>query len=103
MTNTLHACTAAPRFATGPATLDLAGLAELVAADGIAAHHDIVVAAVTASGVAERFPVLAELVIDSTAPPIARERALGRLATVAATQVAPPRPGPTVVWEPRAA
>ena len=94
MTNTLHPTTA---------NFDLARLAELVAAEGIAAHHDAIVAAVTASGVAERFTVLAELVIDSSAPPIARERALGRLATVSATRVAPPRLGPTLVWEPRAA
>jgi len=94
MTNTLHPSTP---------TFDLARIAELVATEGIAAHHAAIVAAVSASGVAERFPVLAELVIDSTAPPVARERALGRLAAVAATRVAPPRPGPTLVWEPRAA
>ena len=78
-------------------------LAELVAVDGIAAHHASVVAAIRASGLASRFPVLTDLVVDATAPPVARERALGRLAGVAPSRVLPVRRGVTTVWQSHAA
>jgi len=107
-----HRCTLLKQFLTlilmtnallSAAALSLSLLAEIVADDGIAAHHDALVASVAASGVAERFPVLAHLVVDATAPPVARERALGRLAAVAGTKVGPPRTGSTFVWAPQAA
>lgn len=84
-------------------TNPFADLAVRVAADGIAAHHDAVVAAVAATDIAARFPVLTDLVVDSTAPPVARERALGRLAAVATTQIAPARTAPTAIWHAHAA
>ena len=90
------------RVAAGQAHPIIA-VAELVGRDGVEAHHDAVVAAVTSSALVTTFPVLAQIAIDATAPPVARERAVGRLAAVATTQIAPPRTGRTVVWEARAA
>lgn len=65
----------------------IAELAERVAADGFAAHHDAVVLAVQAAGLATRFPVLTDVVVDGTAPPVARARAIGQLAALLGAQV----------------
>lgn len=62
--------------------LTIAELAERVAADGITAHHDAVVRSVRANGLAMHYPVLTDVVVDGTAPPVARERAIGQLAAL---------------------
>ena len=88
---------------TATATHPLIALAELVARNGIEAHHDAIVAAVRDTDLARAFPVLADLAVDGTAPPVARERAIGRLASVATTKVRAPRSGVTTVWQAHAA
>lgn len=60
---------------------DLSVLLEFVAADGITAHDEFAVAAARHALARGAPAVLAGIVLDPTAPPVARERALGRLAS----------------------
>ena len=101
LTNTLTASRPGTFASNTPASL--ADLAELIALDGVAAHHSAIVAAVDAAGIADRFPVLAHVAVDATAPPVARERAIGRLAAIEPTAIRPARTGTTAVWRPHAA
>lgn len=59
---------------------DLSVLLEFVAADGIEAHDEFAAAAARHALARGASAALARIVLDPTAPAVARERALGRLA-----------------------
>ncbi len=54
-------------------------LAAAIARDGIGAHEDAVARLVAASRARDRAPTLTSVLLDRAAPPVARERAFGRI------------------------
>ncbi len=73
-----------------------AGLAAAIARDGITAHEDAVARLARATSVRDRAPTLALVLLDRSAPSVARERAFGRIdwAALALDATAPRRATP---------
>lgn len=67
------------RFPSTTTPSELRGLLDLAGRDGIAAHEAALGPLAAAARASALSPVLVDVLLDTGAPPVARERALGRI------------------------